>query len=134
MTLHIASGANMSRAAMRRRAGSARARASFAQAWRIPLTTTSHAAFRGCVQGVGFRAFVGDVAIRHQLQGWVRNRRDGSVEAVFAGAAEAVEAAIAACRKGPLHGRVDDAEVREGTPGELALRRDRNGFAVLPTV
>jgi hypothetical protein len=48
-----------------------------------------HAVFRGQVQGVGFRAFVEREAAQHDIEGWVRNRRDGTVEAVFAGSAEA---------------------------------------------
>ena len=55
-----------------------------------PMTGASdrvirHIVVRGRVQGVGFRAFVEDEARQRGLQGWVRNRRDGSVEAVFAG-------------------------------------------------
>ena len=48
---------------------------------------TRHVSFRGRVQGVGFRAFVEHAALKAGLEGWVRNRRDGSVEAVFAGPA-----------------------------------------------
>ena len=44
-----------------------------------------HVVVRGRVQGVGYRAFVEYEAQRRELDGWVRNRRDGSVEAVFAG-------------------------------------------------
>ena len=60
-----------------------------------------HVTVRGRVQGVGFRMFVEDTAERLNLEGWVRNKRDGSVEAVFAGPDEAVSAAVEACRKGP---------------------------------
>ena len=49
------------------------------------MTVIRHAIFSGRVQGVGFRAFVEDEAARHGVEGWVRNRRDGTVEAVFAG-------------------------------------------------
>ncbi len=92
-----------------------------------------HAIFRGRVQGVGFRAFVEDEAARHGVEGWVRNRRDGKVEAVFAGEAPAVETMIAACRKGGYASRVDGMDVREAGADELALRGG-NKFAVLPTV
>src|ERR1700733_6403059 len=82
----------------------------------------------GRVQGVGFRAWVADEAYGRGLRGWVRNRRDGSVEAQFCGPAEQVDAMIAACRKGPRAARVDGllaAEVAdEGEPG----------FRQLPTV
>ena len=49
-----------------------------------------HVIIRGRVQQVGFRAWTEDTALEHGLEGWVRNRRDGAVEAVFAGPAEAV--------------------------------------------
>jgi acylphosphatase len=93
-----------------------------------------HVVFRGRVQGVGFRAFVEDEATRTSVEGWVRNRRDGSVEAVFAGDAKAVEDTIAACRKGPAMARVDDINAREASANELALRGEKDRFAVLPTV
>ena len=55
----------------------------------------------GRVQGVGYRAWVEHRARAHDLEGWVRNRRDGSVEALFAGPAEVVAAMVASCRRGP---------------------------------
>ena len=61
-----------------------------------------HVVVQGRVQGVGYRAFVEDEAMRRRLRGWVRNRRDGSVEAVFAGPRTVVEAMIEACRHGPM--------------------------------
>ena len=67
------------------------------------------------------------------VDGWVRNRRDGTVEAVFAGDAKAVEDMIAACRKGSYAARVDGIEVRDGREDEFALRGN-DTFAVLPTV
>ena len=93
-----------------------------------------HVVFRGRVQGVGFRAFVEDAAARTGVGGWVRNRRDGTVEAVLAGEAKAVEATIAACRKGSYAARVDGLDAREASTDELALRGDNEKFAVLPTV
>ena len=87
---------------------------------------------RGRVQGVGFRAYVEHAALRHGVHGWVRNRRDGSVEAVFAGPAEAVAAMIEACRRGPPGARVDAVDAREATDAELAARGHER-FAVLPT-
>lgn len=65
----------------------------------------------GRVQGVGFRAWVVWEAQERGLQGWVRNRRDGTVEAVFAGPAEQVEAMLAACRQGPSLARVANLEL-----------------------
>jgi acylphosphatase len=97
------------------------------------VSAICHAVFRGRVQGVGFRAYVEDEAARTGVHGWVRNRRDGTVEAVFAGDGKAVEDTLAACRKGSYAARVDGMEVREGRADELALRGDGT-FAVLPTV
>jgi acylphosphatase len=93
-----------------------------------------HVVFRGLVQGVGFRAFVEDEAARTGVEGWVRNRRDGTVEAVFGGDAKSVEETIAACRKGPTAARVKSIDAREASADELALRGDKDRFAVLPTV
>lgn len=89
---------------------------------------------RGQVQGVGFRAFVERHALRHGLEGWVRNCTDGSVEAVFVGPPPAVEAMIAECRTGPRHGHVDALDQREATAAELELRAPGDLFSVLPTV
>jgi acylphosphatase len=91
-----------------------------------------HVIVRGRVQGVGFRAFVEDEAMRRGLQGWVRNRRDGTVEALFAGAAEAVRVMIEACRNGPPGSRVEALDQRPANQSEHALG-EGGGFAVLPT-
>jgi acylphosphatase len=93
-----------------------------------------HVMVRGRVQGVGYRAFVEYEAIERNLEGWVRNRRDGSVEAVFAGAPEIVEVVIEACRRGPFSARVDALDQREGTDAELKLRARGDIFSVLATV
>ena len=93
-----------------------------------------HVIVRGRVQGVGYRAFVADEAMSRGIAGWVRNRRDDTVEALFAGLAETVEAMIEACRKGPWGARVDGIEQREGTPDELKQRRAGEDFSVLPTL
>jgi acylphosphatase len=61
----------------------------------------------GRVQGVGYRAWTVETAGRLQLSGWVRNRRDGTVEAVFCGEAAAVTAMFEACKKGPAASRPD---------------------------
>ena len=97
------------------------------------MTVIRHVVFRGRVQGVGFRAHVEDVAARTLVGGWVRNRRDGTVEAVFAGDTKAVEDTIAAACKGSYAARVDGVEIRDGRDDELALRGN-DTFAVLPTV
>jgi len=59
------------------------------------------AIIEGRVQGVWFRGWTVDEATRRGLDGWVRNRRDGSVEAVFAGEDTAVDEMLRACRDGP---------------------------------
>lgn len=61
----------------------------------------------GRVQGVGFRAWAAHEAAFRGVRGWVRNRSDGSVEALLIGEAGAVEAMIEACRRGPRLARVD---------------------------
>jgi acylphosphatase len=93
----------------------------------------SHVIVRGRVQGVGFRAFVEHHAMQRNLEGWVRNRRDGSVEAVFAGAPESVRGMIEACRVGPLSARVDALDQRDGVETELSMRRAGESFSCLPT-
>ena len=89
---------------------------------------------RGHVQGVGYRAFVEDQALMRGLDGWVRNRRDGSVEAVFAGPADAVEAIIYACHRGPETATVEDVAVAEASPEDLDLRHPGEPFSTLMTV
>lgn len=71
------------------------------------------ARIRGRVQGVWYRGWTVKEAARQGLNGWVRNRADGSVEAVFAGPAERVEAMLAACRKGPPLAGVTGIAVEE---------------------
>jgi acylphosphatase len=90
-----------------------------------------HIVIHGRVQGVGFRAFVEDTAERLALEGWVRNRRDGTVEAVFGGPEALVAQAIEACRRGPRSAHVTKVDLSEGE----ALLQQRHGvrFAVLPT-
>ena len=95
--------------------------------------TIRHIVVRGQVQGVGYRAFVEYEAQRRGLRGWVRNRRDGSVEAVFAGPREAVETVIEICRHGPVAARVDALDHRDGSETDLTPRIPDDGFSVLPT-
>jgi acylphosphatase len=93
-----------------------------------------HVTIRGRVQGVGYRAWIEHQAIASQLDGWVRNRRDGSVEAVFAGPASVVAEMIAQCRHGPPSSRVEAVLNEAVDPELLNLRPPGAGFSVLPTV
>jgi acylphosphatase len=80
-----------------------------------PLWRSVRVRIEGRVQGVGFRAFVERSARARDLDGWVRNRRDGGVEAVFAGAADAVDAVVESCRRGPPAARVAFVKVLDET-------------------
>ena len=79
---------------------------------------------RGLVQGVFFRDSTRRLAQRHGVAGWVANRWDGAVEAVFEGEPDAVERLVAFSRKGPRGARVDAVEVTHEEPEGLL------GFAV----
>jgi acylphosphatase len=89
---------------------------------------------RGRVQRVGYRAFVEQVALELGVEGWVRNRADGSVEALLAGPASMVEDMIEACRRGQPAARVDALDQCEGRSDDVALRRSGELFSVLPTL
>jgi len=91
-----------------------------------------HVAIRGRVQGVGYRAWTEYTALERGLQGWVRNCRDGTVEALFTGPPDVVAAMIVACNEGPPGSRVDRIDQREGAREEFALRRRGELFSVLP--
>ena len=93
-----------------------------------------HVTIRGRVQGVGYRAWVEDEATARDLEGWVRNRRDGSVEAVFAGPGDVVSDMVAACRRGPSSARVNAVQDESASPDMLKLRRAGERFSVLPTI
>ncbi len=82
----------------------------------------------GRVQGVGYRAWAIDAAARLGVRGWVRNRADGSVEALVTGDEDAVAALIELCRQGPFAARVTDVSIRE------AADDGSDGFRPLPTV
>lgn len=68
----------------------------------------SHLIIRGRVQGVSFRAWTARQAERRGVDGWVRNREDGGVEAILAGDVDAVQQIVEACRVGPNHAVVTD--------------------------
>lgn len=65
-----------------------------------------HVIITGRVQGVGFRVWVVTEAVSRGLDGWVRNRRDGAVEAVFCGDEDAVVAMLEVCWEGPAMAEV----------------------------
>jgi acylphosphatase len=73
----------------------------------------------GDVQGVFFRDTTRREAEPRGIAGWVTNRADGAVEAVFEGEPDAVEAMLAFCRQGPPRARVDSVEVSEEEPDGL---------------
>jgi acylphosphatase len=81
----------------------------------------------GRVQGVGYRAFVERNAVALGLAGWVRNRRDGSVEAVFQGPDESIGEMLVLCRRGPSGAAVTNVETIGEGVGAFA------GFEVRPT-
>ena len=93
-----------------------------------------HVTISGRVQGVGYRAWVDEQANARGLEGWVRNRRDGSVEALFAGTPKHVADMVALCRHGPPSSRVDSVTSETAGADELSLRRAGEAFSVLPTV
>ncbi|HET6964883.1 MAG TPA: acylphosphatase [Acidimicrobiales bacterium] len=67
----------------------------------------------GRVQGVGYRQACAEAARRHGLSGWVRNRRDGRVEGLFEGRADAVAQMVQWCRSGPALARVTALQVED---------------------
>jgi len=93
---------------------------SLARAVRLRIT--------GRVQGVGYRAWAMQMAARLGVRGWVRNRADGSVEALAIGEDDAVERMIEACRQGPFGARVGDVAVGEAEDDGSV------GFAPKPTL
>lgn len=80
---------------------------------------------RGRVQGVGFRYWMADQATRLGVSGWVRNRHDGTVEALVAGDTACVEELVRACRRGPRLAHVEEIDE------ELAEAPEEYGFLQL---
>ena len=74
----------------------------------------------GHVQGVFFRDSVRRLARQRNVNGWVANRADGAVEAVFEGDAEAVVRCVELCREGPRGARVESVEIFEEEPEDLS--------------
>lgn len=90
--------------------------------------TALRARIHGRVQGVGYRAWVEREALALRLAGWVRNREDGTVEALFIGNRRPVETMLERCRKGPPLAKVERIE----TEPAQGIAPDR--FEVMPTV
>jgi acylphosphatase len=88
---------------------------------------TRRVLIEGYVQGVGYRHFARRAALRLRLSGWVRNRADGTVEALISGPPEAIEAMLAELRRGPLGADVRSVRLAE-TEGETW---DSGVFAIL---
>jgi acylphosphatase len=85
-----------------------------------PATLTRHLRITGRVQGVGYRWNMAQEAKALGLSGWVRNRLDGSVEALVCGSADAVQALIEWAQRGPVMSRVEGVAVTEVELGDLS--------------
>jgi acylphosphatase len=94
------------------------------------MTITRHLRIAGRVQGVGYRDALRREALANSVTGWVRNRRDGTVEAVLQGAPAAVDAVLDWARRGPPAARVTgiDAQAAQGE-----FDRPHSAFDCLPT-
>jgi len=93
-----------------------------------------HLSIRGRVQGVGYRDWMERNALSRGLEGWVRNRRDGSVEAALAGPDTQVHAMVESCWRGPVNARVDVIDQTQAEEPTLEQRRLGELFSVLRTV
>jgi acylphosphatase len=91
------------------------------------MTKVLHASITGRVQGVGYRAWTAHEAKRLGLNGFVRNRRDGSVEAVFKGQEDAVVRMLDECWRGPGGAKV------ENVVATVVIDQGWSNFIVLPT-
>lgn len=91
------------------------------------MPKTVHVIISGRVQGVWFRGWTCEQASALALTGWVRNRRDGTVEAVFTGDPAAVDQMVTRCHDGPSAARVDGVTCAPAVDPQLS------GFDALPT-
>ncbi len=94
------------------------------------MSRTEHVMIHGRVQGVGYRAWAQHQAQLHGLSGWVRNRRDGAVEAVMSGPDDAIAAMLKALAQGPQGARVNGIEHLDDN-GRVMVS---DGFEILATV
>ncbi|VTZ50091.1 Acylphosphatase [Methylocella tundrae] len=88
----------------------------------------------GCVQGVGYRAWTQAEAEALGLSGWVRNRMNGDVEALFAGPAAAIEELCEKLWRGPPAARVARVELSQGDESDLAANGRAPGFCQIATI
>ena len=84
------------------------------------MTVARHLVIHGRVQGVWYRGWAVETAHALGLTGWIRNRRDGTVEAVVQGDEEGVERFIALAREGPPAAKVERIDVSEEDPATLS--------------
>jgi acylphosphatase len=96
------------------------------------MNRIAHVLIRGQVQGVGFRAWLRHHAELNGLEGWVRNRRDGAVEALLSGPDSLVDAMLKACRQGPAGSHVQSVDMLPD-PSTLDSSVQAGRFEVLPT-
>lgn len=94
----------------------------------MPASRSILVRISGRVQGVGYRDWAQRKAVALGLSGWVRNLANGEVEGLFNGSADAVDAMLAACHRGPQLARVDEVKViepAEQVSGSFSVRYDR---------
>lgn len=92
------------------------------------MNKTVHVIISGRVQGVGYRAWTSSRARHFGIDGWVRNRKDGTVEALFSGAPQTVDALLKECADGPIAAKVSGVEAKPENQAPAS------GFQQLPTV
>jgi acylphosphatase len=94
------------------------------------MNITRHLRISGRVQGVGYRASLRAEALANAVAGWVRNRTDGTVEAVLQGAPADVDTVLAWAKRGPPGARV---KLVDAQPAQGEFDRPYSGFEFLPT-
>jgi len=92
---------------------------------------TVHLRIAGRVQGVGYRYALQAEAVRLGITGWVRNRADGSVEALAQGPQQALETLAAWARRGPPAARVSEVTA---TPASSETAQSHEAFVIAPSV
>ena len=92
------------------------------------MIKTYHVIISGKVQGVWYRAWTAETALSLGINGWVRNRKDGTVEAVFSGDEAALSQMLTACKEGP------QAAIVSNITSEEVNETPEVGFRKLPTI